>query len=117
MTLKWNAWNQDNGDIGDGPIVAYNVYETNSPFPLKRVIASPDLAPLILATIENLMAGTVYYFYVTVEREGPGGEGPVGRMVEVTTSTADLPIQPKLTTTSVGGRTEGRHTTEQTQLY
>ena len=123
VTLKWNAWNPDNGDIGDGPIVAYNVYEFASP--LISVAAVANSHPTIEVFISTLTPGTAYSLYVRVEREGPGGEGPLSKAVSFTTLATDAPVQPKLTTaetivgkstrkteaggtTSVGKETEGR---------
>ena len=86
VTLKWKAWNPENGDIGDGPIVSYNVYEFNSSTnPIESVTASQKQTPIISVQVNDLIPETEYVFYVRVEREGSGGEGPRSENVTVIT--------------------------------
>ena len=107
MILEWDAWDPSAGDIGDGPVIAYYVYNTESFVTiLAAVIVSPTQPQTVyIAVVGSLTPGTEYSFYVRVVREGVGGEGPPStQFVTFTTlSSQPQPITqpPALTTTMV----------------
>ncbi|XP_072024594.1 uncharacterized protein [Amphiura filiformis] len=90
VTLRWDVWNADNGDTGDGPITKYNVYHHLSPVSSALPPTDPSQTHITLS-IGGLIPGTLYFFHIRVERQGPGGEGPSSPRVEVIT----MPLMPE----------------------
>ena len=108
VVLEWDAWNPDGLDSGDGPIVAYNVYDTRSMTLIQTEVVTPDVIPPISRLIQNLSPSTLYNFEVRPVREGLGGEGTATRFVVVFTAslTAEPQPQPQVTTSSVTAKTQ-----------
>ncbi len=91
VTLRWNVWNPDNGDTGDGPITAYNVYHQLSETPVASELHPVNPSQTEISSyISSLNPNTEYHFYVKVERYGPGGEGPASPTVTVRTLTSAI---------------------------
>ena len=106
MTIQWNAWNPDT-DIGDGPIVAYNVYVTESQITPPTSI--PANKGLIVSTfVTSLSPDTSYQFCIKVERMGGGGEGPCSYVTFTTLSIVpEVPTSTKeIETITTGGIVE-----------
>ena len=94
VIIEWDAWDSNAGDIGDGPVILYNVYDAQT-FMLATTVAASSSQSVYAAVIESLTPGTTYNFYITAVREGTGGEGPPSqRFVTFTT----LSTQPQPTT-------------------
>ena len=93
MTIQWDAWDPYT-DTGDGPIVAYNVYDIESQ-PTRITIISANMGSKVSANVTDLSPETLYVFCIRVERVGAGGEGPCS-YVSFTT----LPVVHKVTTTT-----------------
>ncbi|XP_072047336.1 uncharacterized protein [Amphiura filiformis] len=97
VTVSWDAWGTYAEDTGDGPVVAYNVYNVGSPTVVATVAVSPTQPQTVYSTVVgDLTPNMLYRFYVTVIREGANGEGPPSKFVEVTT----LPVTTQPTTTT-----------------
>ena len=92
VMLEWDAWNQDAGDSGDGPIVAYNVYDRISMMQFQTEVVTQDVISPIQILIQNLSPVAVYNFEVRPVREGLGGEGTATQNVQV--FTAPSPTNP-----------------------
>ena len=93
VTIQWDAWNPDI-DIGDGPIVAYNVYASESrTTPTTSIPANMGL--VVSTYVPNLSPDTHYIFCIKVERVGAGGEGPCSNV-----SFTTLSIVPGATTST-----------------
>ncbi|XP_072047315.1 uncharacterized protein [Amphiura filiformis] len=92
VTVSWDAWGTNAEDTGDGPVVAYNVYNVGSPTVVATVAAQQQA--VYSAVVGDLTPNTLYRFYVTVE--GTNGEGQPSQFVEVTT----LPVTTQPTTTT-----------------
>ena len=81
ITLEWTAWDPDI-DVGDPPLVAYNVY-INTSVEDQR---SERVDHLVTSTtLHDLQANTTYEFRVAAAREGEGGTGPPSPAVSGTT--------------------------------
>ena len=102
ITLLWNAWGVNPLDSGEGPVIAYKVYEVSG---LVESITVPVLDPTsspISVVVEPLTHETVYRFYTTCVRDGEGGEGSPSQFTTVTTLPGTIPTIPqRQTTTSV----------------
>ncbi len=108
LTLIWNVWNSDNGDTGDGPITAYSVYHQLSQTPVSRWSHPIDPSQTQLsAPVSSLNPDTEYHFYVKVERDGPGGEGPAGPTVIVKTKSLTPAIAATDKTATSGAASKG----------
>ena len=110
--LQWDAWNPIGLNSGEGPIVAYKVYDTITMTLLLTESVTTDTTSLISGLIQNLTPDTAYTFEVRPVREGPGGEGIATRSVPVMTlpvATVQPPKPPMVqTTTSSKLTTEGQ---------
>ncbi len=93
VTLSWDAWGTYPEDEGDGPVIAYNVYDLES-LSVVASLAMSSTQTVYTAIISSLTPDTLYRFYIKVE--GPNGEGPPSSFVEVTT--LPLTTQPQPTT-------------------
>ena len=78
--VTWQAWNANDGDIGDGPVVAYTVYVNpnngSSWMIAGRVLVTDPSQASYSFLIENLQLGALYAISVAAVRDGEGGEGP-----------------------------------------
>ena len=106
VVIEWDAWDPNAGDIGDGPVVLYNVYEVATFMLISTVAVSPTQPQTTYAAIVGSLApGTTYNYYITAVREGQGGEGPPS-VHFVTFTTLSMATQPQLTTTPEPNTTE-----------
>ena len=118
VVLEWDTWNPDAGDSGDGPIVAYNVYDTHSMTLIQTEVVTQEMISPITRLIQNLTPSTIYHFEVRPVREGPGGEGTATRFVTVFTASLSTEPHSQVTTKISTSRiiTETRMPTDTTYL-
>ena len=83
--IEWDAWSLEAGDTGDGPIVAYNIYDLISGTLIESVTINSETATPISVSMQNLSPNTVHNVNVRPVREGPGGEGSSTQFVVVKT--------------------------------
>ena len=74
VTLQWHEWGVGT-DVGDGPIIGYNVYYKEAESHQDWIVVSRNDRLELSETIDGLTPDTDYVFAVSVEREGAGGEG------------------------------------------
>ena len=77
--VTWQAWNANDGDVGDGPVVAYTVYvnpNNGSSWMIAGRLSVTDPSQASYSfLIENLQLGALYAISVAAVRDGEGGEG------------------------------------------
>ena len=85
ILLQWIAWDENPLDSGEGPVIAYKVYEVSG---LVETMTVPVLDPTsspISVVVEQLTPETSYRFYLTCVRDGEGGEGSPSQFTSATT--------------------------------
>ncbi|XP_071800220.1 scavenger receptor cysteine-rich type 1 protein M130-like isoform X2 [Asterias amurensis] len=96
--VTWQAWNANNGDVGDGPIVAYTVYVNPNNGSLwmiaGRVLVTDPSQASYSFLVENLQLGALYAISVAAVRDGEGGEGSKSPSTVIQTK-----LPPKIRTT------------------
>ncbi|XP_072022932.1 uncharacterized protein [Amphiura filiformis] len=110
VMIQWNAWDPAAGDTGDGPVIGYNIYYALKSMPGNRMdggfISGLDQtqSEIIQVIVESLQPSTEYWIQVRAVREGPGGEGQLSPVVDITTlALTTLPpstSSPRITTSS-----------------
>ncbi|XP_076463157.1 receptor-type tyrosine-protein phosphatase T-like isoform X2 [Babylonia areolata] len=103
-TVEWRRWNPDRGDPGDPDILWYSVQvrgagETS--YRLAGIVYHTFCRDKCHFVLTKLHPNTRYSVYVSVRRDGEGGDGPPGPMIHLTTKCAVPSLPPavgKLTT-------------------
>ncbi|XP_072034064.1 uncharacterized protein [Amphiura filiformis] len=99
MTIQWDAWNPNNGDTGDGPVIGYIIYDEITMTKLHSV-TTVYVGVTLSRNIVGLTPNTYYQLTVRPVREGPGGEGFATHSVAFITlpsPTLSSPIYPPST--------------------
>ncbi|PVD22956.1 hypothetical protein C0Q70_16216 [Pomacea canaliculata] len=94
-TIEWRKWNPERGDPGHPEILWYNVYVRSATENVRMagIVYHAFCQEKCRYTLTGLQPNTRYFVYLTVRREGNGGDGPEGPTIHLTTKCA-APHQP-----------------------
>ncbi|XP_076441135.1 receptor-type tyrosine-protein phosphatase T-like [Babylonia areolata] len=87
-TVEWRRWNPERGDPGDPEILWYSVQVRASgevAYRLAGIVYHTFCREKCRFILTKLSPNTRYSVYVSVRRDGEGGEGPPGPVIHLTT--------------------------------
>ncbi|KAK7502177.1 hypothetical protein BaRGS_00006541, partial [Batillaria attramentaria] len=90
-TIEWRRWSPDRGDPGDPNILWYNVFVRGSGQTSYRkagMVVHTFCRGKCRYVLTGLQPNTRYSVYVSVRRDGEGGDGPPGPIFHLTTKCA-----------------------------
>lgn len=89
-TIEWRKWNPERGDPGHPEILWYNVYVRSATENVRMagIVYHAFCQEKCRYTLTGLQPNTRYFVYLTVRREGNGGDGPEGPTIHLTTKCA-----------------------------
>ncbi|KAL8625684.1 hypothetical protein ACOMHN_043959 [Nucella lapillus] len=98
-TVEWRRWNPERGDPGDPKILWYSVYMRASGKPRYEVAGTvfhTFCREKCRFVLTKLNPNTRYSVYVSVMRDGEGGEGPAGPVIHLTTKCSAPTLPPDI---------------------
>nr|KAG5710304.1 hypothetical protein BaRGS_009020 [Batillaria attramentaria] len=98
-TIEWRRWSPDRGDPGDPNILWYNVFVRGSGQTSYRkagMVVHTFCRGKCRYVLTGLQPNTRYSVYVSVRRDGEGGDGPPGPIFHLTTKCAAPSLPPAI---------------------
>ena len=90
-TVEWRRWNPERGDPGDPDILWYSVHvraTTDTAYRLAGIVYHTFCTEKCRFLLTKLQPNLRYSVYVSVRRDGEGGDGPPGPVIHLTTKCA-----------------------------
>ncbi|XP_070194104.1 angiopoietin-1 receptor-like [Littorina saxatilis] len=111
-TVEWRRWDPDRGDPGDPEILWYSVHIRGSgdvAYRLAGIVYHTFCSEKCHFLLEKLRPNTRYSVYVSVRRDGEGGDGPPGPVIHLTTKCAKPSLPPDIETLTSGRMHNASH--------
>lgn len=100
-TIEWRKWSPERGDPGDPNILWYSVFVRGSADTAYRnagMVVHKFCTEKCRYVLTGLQPNTRYSVYVSVRRDGEGGDGPPGPVFHLTTKCAVPSLPPAIDT-------------------
>ena len=92
VSIEWPPWSRSRGDIGDPPILWYNVWVNKVGRPPEKVdiVTQMNCRGMCRYSLTDLDANTEYAIRVSTRRDGDGGDGPLGAILYTKTECSGI---------------------------
>ena len=92
VTIEWPQWSRLRGDIGDPPILWYDVWISKlGMVPVKvGILPHMNCRGMCRYTVQDLDPNTEYAIQVSTRRDGDGGDGPLGASLYTKTKCSSM---------------------------